>query len=77
MTRQMPRTGGKVGGLNALVLGLHAQDDVRFQIDPDHVLGDEGYSTRAVRLHLRARGIGHTIPEQAQAGPSGRVPTAF
>ncbi len=29
------------------------------------MLGDKGYSTRAIRLHLRARGIGHTIPERA------------
>jgi len=32
---------------------------------PDHVLGDKGYSTRAVRLHLRACGMGHTISERA------------
>ncbi|WP_406437018.1 transposase [Streptomyces sp. NBC_01613] len=32
---------------------------------PDHVLGDKGYSTRAVRLHLGARGIGHTLSGRA------------
>lgn len=30
---------------------------------PDHVLGDKGYSSRANRALLRARGISHTIPE--------------
>ncbi len=29
---------------------------------PDHLVADEGYSSRAIRLHLRRRGIGHTIP---------------
>ncbi|MET9618825.1 IS5 family transposase [Kitasatospora indigofera] len=32
---------------------------------PDHVLGDKGYSSRAIRAHLRRRGISHTIPERA------------
>lgn len=31
---------------------------------PDHVLGDKGYSSRVNRAALRARGIGHTIPER-------------
>jgi transposase len=31
---------------------------------PDHVLGDKGYSSRANRQVLRARGIPHTIPER-------------
>ncbi len=32
---------------------------------PDHVLGDEGYSSKAIRTWLRQRGVGHTIPERA------------
>nr|WP_257017377.1 IS5 family transposase [Streptomyces sp. Ag82_O1-15] len=32
---------------------------------PAHVLGDKGYSSRAIRTWLRRRGIGHTIPERA------------
>jgi len=31
---------------------------------PDHVLGDKGYSTKAIRAYLRRRGIPHTIPER-------------
>ena len=32
---------------------------------PDHVLGDKGYSSKAIRTWLRRRGITHTIPERA------------
>ncbi|MEU1625638.1 IS5 family transposase [Streptomyces sp. NPDC020096] len=32
---------------------------------PDHVLGDEEYSSRAIRTWLRHRNIPHTIPERA------------
>ncbi|EFK97997.1 transposase (IS4 family) [Streptomyces sp. SPB78] len=32
---------------------------------PAHVLGDKGYSSRAIRAWLRHRGISHTIPERA------------
>ncbi|WP_241200593.1 IS5 family transposase [Streptomyces sp. ADI92-24] len=40
---------------------------------PDHVLGDKGYSSRAIRAWLRRRGIPHTIPERAdQAGNRAR-----
>ncbi|MGI5163091.1 IS5 family transposase [Spirillospora sp. CA-253888] len=31
---------------------------------PDHVVGDKGYSSRAIRAWLRRRGIGHTTPER-------------
>lgn len=31
---------------------------------PDHVIGDNGYSSTAIRTRLRRRGIGHTIPER-------------
>lgn len=35
------------------------------RLRPSHVLGDKGYSSRAIRTWLRRRGIAHTIPERA------------
>jgi transposase len=32
---------------------------------PEHVIADKGYSSKANRAWLRARGIAHTIPERA------------
>ncbi len=32
---------------------------------PDHVLGDKGYSPKAIRTRLRHHAIPHTIPERA------------
>jgi transposase len=32
---------------------------------PGHLLGDKAYSSRAIRSHLRRRGIAATIPEPA------------
>jgi transposase len=41
----------------------------RARIRPDRVRGDKAYSSRAIRAHLRARGITAVIPEPAdQAG---------
>jgi transposase len=37
----------------------------RPRVRPDHVLGDKGDSSRAIRTWLRRRGIAHTIPERA------------
>ncbi|MYT58801.1 IS5 family transposase, partial [Streptomyces sp. SID7834] len=37
----------------------------RPRVRPDHVLGDKGYSSKAIRTWLRRRGIAHTIPERA------------
>ncbi|MGW2865300.1 IS5 family transposase [Streptomyces sp. NPDC001205] len=37
----------------------------RPRVRPAHVLGDKGYSSKAIRTWLRRRGIGHTIPERA------------
>ncbi|MBA4866953.1 transposase, partial [Streptomyces sp. PSKA54] len=37
----------------------------RPRVRPAHVLGDKGYSSRAIRTWLRRHGIGHTIPERA------------
>lgn len=36
----------------------------RPRVRPAHVLGDKGYSSRAIRTWLRRRGIAHTIPER-------------
>ncbi len=56
----------------------------RPRIRPDHVLGDKGYSSRAIRGWLRRHGIGHTIPERAdqirnraRRGSHGGRPPAF
>nr|WP_241841159.1 transposase [Streptomyces sp. CB01883] len=39
-------------------------------VRPDHILGDKGYSSKAIRTWLRRRGIPHTIPERAARRPS-------
>lgn len=51
---------------------------------PGHVIGDKGYSSRAIRTWLRRRGIPHTIPERAdqarnrlRLGNRGGRPPAF
>ncbi|MFE5796179.1 IS5 family transposase [Streptomyces sp. NPDC056503] len=56
----------------------------RPRIRPDHVLGDKGYGSQAIRAWLRLRGIGHTIPERAdqianrlRRGSLGGRPVAF
>ncbi|MGW3458000.1 IS5 family transposase [Streptomyces albidoflavus] len=56
----------------------------RPRIRPDHVLGDKGYSSKAIRAWLRRRGIAHTIPERvdqvrnrARRGSRGGRPPAF
>jgi transposase len=55
----------------------------RARTRPDRVLADKAYSSRAIRAHLRRRGIAATIPEPAdqaghrkRRGPAGgRPPT--
>ncbi len=50
---------------------------------PDHVIGDKGYSSKAIRTWLRRRDIAHTIPERAdqvanrlrRGSAGGRPPT--
>ncbi len=50
----------------------------------DHLIADNGYSSRAIRCYLRRRGITHTIPERSDQqkhrrnrGPRGcRPPTS-
>ncbi len=56
----------------------------RPRVRPAHVLGDKGYSSKAIRAWLRRRGIGHTIPERAdqirnrlRRGSHGGRPPAF
>ncbi|MEV4944085.1 IS5 family transposase [Streptomyces zaomyceticus] len=56
----------------------------RPRVRPDHVLGDKGYSSKAIRTWLRRRGIAHTIPERAdqvrnraRRGSQGGRPPAF
>ncbi|MGA5221585.1 IS5 family transposase [Streptomyces koyangensis] len=56
----------------------------RPRLRPDHVLGDKGYSSKAIRTWLRLRGIPHTIPERtdrvrnrARRGSRGGRPPAF
>ncbi|MFF8709156.1 IS5 family transposase [Streptomyces albidoflavus] len=56
----------------------------RPRLRPDHVLGDKGYSSKAIRTWPRLRGIPHTIPERtdqvrnrARRGSRGGRPPAF
>lgn len=56
----------------------------RRRIRPDHVIGDKGHSSKAIRTWLRRRGIAHTIPERAdqvanrlRRGSAGGHPPAF
>jgi transposase len=51
---------------------------------PRRVLADKGYSTRAIRAHLRSRGIAATIPERVdqqanrrRRGSTGGRPPVF
>ena len=45
----------------------------RPRVRPGHVIGDKGYSSKAIRTWLRRRNIPHTIPERAdQAGNRAR-----
>ncbi|WP_374114319.1 transposase [Streptomyces sp. NK08204] len=39
-------------------------DPGRPRVQPSHVLGDNGYSSNAIRSRLGRRGIAHTIPER-------------
>ncbi|WP_367141134.1 IS5 family transposase [Streptomyces sp. STD57] len=55
----------------------------RPRMRPDHVIGDKGYSSKAIRTWLRRRDIAHTIPERAdqvanrlrRGSAGGRPPT--
>lgn len=37
----------------------------RPRVRPAYVIGDKGYSSKAIRTWLRRRGIPHTVPERA------------
>ncbi|MER6883581.1 IS5 family transposase [Streptomyces althioticus] len=56
----------------------------RPRVRPDHVIGDKGYSSKAIRTWLRRRNIRHTIPERSdqvrnriRRGSQGGRPPAF
>jgi transposase len=56
----------------------------RARTRPDYLVADKGYSSKGNRGLLRARGIGHTIPEKAdqaayrrRKGSAGGRPPAF
>jgi transposase len=56
----------------------------RPRVRPDHVIGDKGYSSKAIRSWLRRRNIRHTIPERSdqirnrlRRGGQGGRPPAF
>ncbi|WP_257155584.1 IS5 family transposase [Streptomyces sp. Ru87] len=56
----------------------------RPRVRPDHVIGDKGYSSKAIRTWLRRRNIRHTIPERSdqarnrlRRGSRGGRPPAF
>ncbi|GAA0418301.1 hypothetical protein GCM10010357_44550 [Streptomyces luteireticuli] len=56
----------------------------RHRTRPAHVIGDKGYSPKAIRAWLRQHNIAHTIPERAdqianrlRGGRSGGRPPAF
>jgi transposase len=61
------------GNVNDCTRFTHVMDAItvarpgpgRPRVRPDHVIADKGYSAKAIRDHLRRRGIGHTIPERA------------
>ena len=82
-------TGGNVNDCSRFTEVMAAirvprQGGGRPRVRPDHVIADKGYSSRAIREHLRRRGIGHTIPERAdqqanrhRRGPKGGRPPTF
>ncbi len=40
-------------------------------VRPGHVIGDKGYSSKAIRTCLRQRNIRHTIPERSDRSATG------
>ncbi|MER5369447.1 IS5 family transposase [Streptomyces sp. NPDC002722] len=62
-------TGGNTNGCTQFTAVMDAIRVPRLglgrpRIRPGHVLGDKGYSSKAVRARLGQRGVGHTIPER-------------
>ncbi|MGM9465691.1 IS5 family transposase [Streptomyces murinus] len=82
-------TGGNINDCTRFITVMEAIRVPRLgpgrpRIRPDHVLGDKGYSSRAIRTWLRRHGIAHTIPERAdqvrnrvRRGGHGGRPPAF
>ncbi|MGG8695746.1 transposase [Streptomyces lividans] len=69
-------TGGNANGctrFTAVMEGIRVPrlGPGRPRVRPDHVLGDKGYSSKAIRAWLRRRGIPHTIPERPTRSPTG------
>lgn len=68
-----------------LLAHLRAQRTIgRPRTRPDRVLADKAYSSRAIRAHLRTRGIGSVIPEpddqkahRKRIGSSGGRPVTY
>lgn len=80
------------GNVNDCTRFAHVMDAIRVRrigpgrprLRPDHLIGDKGYSSRAIRAWLRSRGIACTIPERAdqirnrsRRGRAGGRPPAF
>jgi len=68
--------------LAAIRVGHHGPGRPRTR--PDRVLGDKAYSSRAIRAHLRERGITSVIPEpddqkghRARRGSAGGRPVTY
>ncbi|MFE9913098.1 transposase [Streptomyces clavifer] len=71
-------TGGNVNGCTRITAVIEAirvprTGPGRPRTRPDHVLGDKGYSSKAIRAWFGRKGISHTIPKRAdQAGNRAR-----
>ncbi len=77
---------GDAPQFEAVMAGIHVARPGRGRprTRPDRVRGDKAYSSRAIRAHLRRRGIAATIPEPAdqaghrqRRGSNGGRPPAF
>ena len=63
-------TGGNVNDCTRITqvmdaISVNRPEPGRPRTRPDHLIADQGYSTRAIRRYLRRRGIAHTIPERS------------
>ncbi|GAA0279813.1 hypothetical protein GCM10010302_16930 [Streptomyces polychromogenes] len=78
-----PALGRSRGGLTSKI-HLACDGSGRPRKRPGHVIGDKGYSSKAIRTWLRRRGIAHTIPKRsdqvanrARRGSRGGRPPIF
>ena len=80
------------GNTNDCTQFIHVMEAIRVprpgpgrpRVRPGHVIGDKGYSSKAIRTWLRSKKIRHTIPERAdqsanraRRGRLGGRPPAF